>query len=346
MKLKYQIGGTLPLGGSSKSNQFLPKPIQKIPEINVNGIDRRLRFDRREADHKNGRKVISETFFDYYNGGNRYLGDLAPIRGGRTIYTSPKGNDTLYWNQPSTWIDYENGFMPVGGNQVGAKTNFFKNLKKPLIRTHQTGGQFKENLNPPSRGFLGEMKTNLQQGNEIFGRMVNSTPVQLLLTGITSGIGGMFGPTMKISKTAKELATNPRNAIRKFSRNLNARKGDPTYRWTKTSGNLREGGAHDYQFPGMGSRTRMKVNSAARSEGSGYSAQPTLNANPTYQRASAPAQTPMQRTWNHQRSVPVEWQASRRVMQRNNLIDQARDWRNYIFESPRFGGANFKVIPK
>lgn len=214
------------------------------------------------------------------------------------------------------------------------------------LMKHQEGGRFQEDLTPPSRGFLGEMKTNLQQGNEIFGRMVSSTPVQLLLTGITSGVGGMFGPTMKISKTAKELVTNPRNAIRKFSRNLNARKGDPTYRWTKTSGNLREGGAHEYQFPGIGSGTRMKINSAARSEGSGYSAQPTLNANPTYQRASAPAQTPMQRTWNHQRSVPVEAQASRRVMQRNNLIDQARDWRNYIFESPRFGSANFKVIPR
>ena len=226
------------------------------------------------------------------------------------------------------------------------KQNDFRYALRNKISKHQDGGQFQEDLTPPSRGLFGEIGTNLQQGNEMFGRIVGSTPVQLLLTGITSGIGGMFGPTMKVSKTAKELVTNPRNAIRKFSRNLNARKGDPTYRWTKTSGNLREGGAYDYQFPGMGSGTRMKINSAARSEGSGYSAQPTLNANPTYQRASAPAQTPMQRTWNHQRSVPVEWQASRRVMQRNNLIDQARDWRNYIFESPRFGGANFKVIPK
>lgn len=295
----------------------------------------------------------------------------------RIVHSSidPAYNDTVYAERPSSFR-LVNGTIRAAGNNYyfGKKQRYslpifggflhnnydastpeeqqeYDTLKRRFntawgVAKHQEGGQFQEDLTPPSRGLFGEIGTNLQQGNEIFGRMVSSTPVQLLLTGITSGIGGMFGPTMKVSKTAKELVTNPRNAIRKFSRNLNARKGDPTYRWTKTSGNLREGGAQDYQFPGIGSRTRMKVNSAARSEGSGYSAQPTLNANPTYQRASAPAQTPMQRTWNHQRSVPVEWQTSRRVMQRNNLIDQARDWRNYIFESPRFGGANFKVIPK
>ena len=360
----YKEGGLIrkhQFGGSSKSNIFLPKQIKSIPEITINGTDKRLWFDRRQKDLGNGYKVTSDVIFDYYDGGNSWLGDMAKIKGARTIYSTPKGNDTIFWNNRNNYTDNGEGLISIGSSEKGAKTNFYNLIRKNkmittgdgsngaldrAIKGYQKGGEFKEDLTPPSRGLFGEIGTNLQQGNEIFGRMVSSTPVQLLLTGITSGIGGMFGPTMKVSKTAKELVTNPRNAIRKFSRNLNARKGDPTYRWTKTSGNLREGGAQEYQFPGIGSRTRMKINSAARSEGSGYSAQPTLNANPTYQRASAPAQTPMQRTWNHQRSVPVEWSASRRVMQRNNLIDQARDWRNYIFESPRFGGANFKVIPK
>ena len=29
--------------------------------------------------------------------------------------------------------------MPVGGNQPGAKANFFKNLKRPLVKEQQGG---------------------------------------------------------------------------------------------------------------------------------------------------------------------------------------------------------------
>lgn len=114
--------------------QNKPNTINSVPEINVNGIDRRWHFDTRESNHGNGYGVKSQTFFDYYDGGDRYLGDSSPIRGGRTIYISPKGNDTLYWHQPSEWIYYQHGFMPVGSNQSGAKANFFKNLKRPLIK--------------------------------------------------------------------------------------------------------------------------------------------------------------------------------------------------------------------
>lgn len=130
-KPSYQEGGEF--GGSNKSNRFAPQPVRSIPETTVNGIDRRWRYDSRQQDHGNGYGVKSQTFFDYYDGGNTYLGDQAPIRGGRTIYMSPQGNDTLYWNQPSKWIWYQHGLMPVGGNQPGAKANFFKNLKRPLI---------------------------------------------------------------------------------------------------------------------------------------------------------------------------------------------------------------------
>ena len=113
--------------------------IHQVPEIISKGIDRRWRFDRRENPQGNGRNTISETFFDYYDGGNDYLGDLAPIRGGRTIYASPSGNDTIYWNQPTDWIQFPSGLMPIGKSQPGAKENFFKNLKRPLVK-HQTGG--------------------------------------------------------------------------------------------------------------------------------------------------------------------------------------------------------------
>ena len=168
---KHQIGGTLETLrqslGLEKKNEVIKaqegskifpfNPIQKtkfqlphandvisaVPNVEVNGIDRRWRFDTRETNHGNGYGVKSQTFFDYYNGGNRYLGDSAPIRGGRTIYKSPKGNDTLYWNQPSKWIDFQNGYMPVGGNQPGAKANFFKNLKRPLVK-EQEGGTIDE----------------------------------------------------------------------------------------------------------------------------------------------------------------------------------------------------------
>jgi len=155
LKKKFEFGGTIDdlrksLGlekknitkaqeglkviGSNKSNRFAPQPVRSIPETTVNGIDRRWHFDTRQQDHGNGYGVKSQVFFDYYNGGNQYLGDLAPVKGGRTIYMSPHGNDTLYWSQPSKWIHYQDGLMPLGGNQPGAKTNFFKNLRRPLIK--------------------------------------------------------------------------------------------------------------------------------------------------------------------------------------------------------------------
>lgn len=196
-----QNGDKLPQGGSNKSNRFAAQPIKQIPEVTVNGIDRRWRYDRRQQDHGNGHKVISDTFFDYYDGGNRYLGDLAPIRGGRTIYVSPKGNDTLYWNQPEKWIDFADGFMPVGKNQPGAKRNFFKNLKRPLIKTHQNGGEFKENLNPPTDGVVGELKRNIRNGLQQGKRMAGSVPLNILLGGIGSGMTGI-----NIASKAKQFA--------------------------------------------------------------------------------------------------------------------------------------------
>jgi hypothetical protein len=68
--------------------------------MEVKGNDKRWRLDKRSMDLGNGRGISSEVFYDYYNGGNTWLGDNAVVRGGRTIYSSPKGNDTIYWNTP------------------------------------------------------------------------------------------------------------------------------------------------------------------------------------------------------------------------------------------------------
>lgn len=153
---KHQIGGTietlrqslgleknitkaeggLKFGGSNKSNRFIPQPVRSIPETTVNGIDRRWHFDSRQQDLGNGYGMQTDVFYDYYNGGNQFLGDSAIPRGGRTIYKSPHGNDTLYWNTPAIedgWYKHV-GNMLVGPSQPGAKANFFRNLKRPLFK--------------------------------------------------------------------------------------------------------------------------------------------------------------------------------------------------------------------
>ena len=331
-----------------------PKLITK----SYGGGDKLPTAPKAEVRYANSQRLYNEDPYfrystKYQNGENTGVVQNTPYSTIPAIITQQIiGNDTIYRETPDQKRFRLRGF-PV--TRTASSTDDNKQEYRTMqnrfntawgIAKHQDGGEFKENLEPPSRDFFDQMGENIRQGHDIMGRIVSSPAVQILTTGIAAGTGGMFGPTMKISKTAKELVINPRNAIRKFARNLNAKKGDPTYRWTKTSGDIRHGGAIDYQYPGMGSRARMKVNSAGRSEGSRYSAQSQLNTNPTYQKASSPVQTPMQRTWNNQRAEPVEWQASRRVMQRNNLIDQARDWRNYIFESPKYGWANFKLIPK
>jgi len=108
----YQGGGEF--GGSNKSNRFAPQPVRSIPETTVNGIDKRWHLDKRNMDLGNGRGVSSEVFYDYYNGGNTWLGDDAIVKGGRTIYSSPKGNDTIYWNTPII----EDGWNKHVGNML------------------------------------------------------------------------------------------------------------------------------------------------------------------------------------------------------------------------------------
>ena len=158
--------------------------------------------------------------------------------------------------------------------------------------------------------------------------------MQTLLAGIGSGVAGMAGPTVRILKdtrTALGSKAGFRNAMRKIARNLNAKKGNPEFNWIKTSGEMKQGGYTDRAFPGMGAGPRRIVSRATRSEGSGYNAQSILNNNPVYQQARKnpsslgyhPSQTP---------ATNQGYTTSNRVFQRNRLIDQARDWRNWIFK--------------
>ena len=92
-------------------------------------------FDRREANIGNGRRVISENIFDYDDGYGNYAGDMARTLGGRMIYISPSGNDTIYYNYPERWMPTDDGFMPVATramNQRAAKKNFYKQTKKSV----------------------------------------------------------------------------------------------------------------------------------------------------------------------------------------------------------------------
>lgn len=148
---KHQIGGTLEtlrtsLGLEKKNlikaqqgTKFGAPKTNVLPEATVNGIDRRLRFDRRTSELGNGHRVISDVLYDYYNGGNHYLGDLAQVKGGRTIYQGPRGNDTIFWKTPNKWLSSEGGFMDVGSPERGAKRNFYNVLRtNKFIPAHGT----------------------------------------------------------------------------------------------------------------------------------------------------------------------------------------------------------------
>ena len=134
---KHQDGttkGGIKFGGSNKSNRFVSQG--KSPEVTVTGTDRRWKFDRRDANLGNGHHVINDVIYDYYNGGNSYLGDLAVVRGGRTIYTGPRGNDTIFFKDPNTLRMVGDYFMQMGPAQEGARKNFYNIVRnKPLLPT-------------------------------------------------------------------------------------------------------------------------------------------------------------------------------------------------------------------
>jgi hypothetical protein len=108
---RFKIGGGTSPATPYNRGLSSPNTIQSMPEITVNGIDRRIRFDRRSRNLGNGYGITSDVLYDYYGGGNHYLGDLAKILGGRTIYQTPKGNDTVFWKKPTDEVEFEHGWM-------------------------------------------------------------------------------------------------------------------------------------------------------------------------------------------------------------------------------------------
>lgn len=116
----------------------------ELPEVSVQSTKRYpFDVDRRSTNLGNGYSIISDAIFDSYgNDLTGYKGDLEPIRGLRTIYTTPSGRDTIYQNynpnyQYSSdssyprgrWIPYESGYMPIASGS-GDKKTFNRLLKK------------------------------------------------------------------------------------------------------------------------------------------------------------------------------------------------------------------------
>lgn len=119
--------------GSYNNPVQLPELVVTTPETFKPYV-----FDRRELKFPDNRGVISENIFDYSHDDSGHLypregaGDAARTMGGRNIYYGPNGNDTVYYKNPSDWVWYEHGLMPVGksNNQKKAKDNFKQNLNK------------------------------------------------------------------------------------------------------------------------------------------------------------------------------------------------------------------------
>lgn len=99
-------------------------------------------FDRRSADIGDNRQVITETIYDYDDGQGNWLGDLAKILGTRTIYKTPKQNDTIYsyTHDPKIYLHTGTGYMGVANreeDQKGAKTNFLQQVRTTVLPENQ-----------------------------------------------------------------------------------------------------------------------------------------------------------------------------------------------------------------
>lgn len=156
---KHQLGGWISWLGQEgvptlRSLQYYGSynnPVQ-LPELVVTGQERvPLSFDRRQYGFPGGRSIITDALYDYYHTddgtytGDDYMGDNAPVRGGRVIYVNPdKQNDTIWVeptprvNDPAVWEKYgskpnsyvEFQYLPAAENQNKAKQTFYKNVKK------------------------------------------------------------------------------------------------------------------------------------------------------------------------------------------------------------------------
>lgn len=133
---KKQTGGSL--NGTTKSNRFYTT--QTLPEVVVKG-NKPYRFDRRVSNIGPGYNVISDVLYNEYDSDGTYLGDLSPIMGGRTIFQTPTGNDTIYGGVEHPYYTRQKYTYKVGSqaipinrnNQIKNKNNFYKNIKKSHV---------------------------------------------------------------------------------------------------------------------------------------------------------------------------------------------------------------------
>lgn len=138
---KAQTG--LKFGGSNKDNRFVSQQ-NVLPEVVVKG-NRPYRFDRRTTDLGNGYKMTSDVMYDEYDKNGGYYGDLSGIMGGRVIYQTPFGNDTIYGGREASYLNdpqryklqgQDQGFMEVPmnrNNQNAHKANFYRMIKKSHV---------------------------------------------------------------------------------------------------------------------------------------------------------------------------------------------------------------------
>jgi hypothetical protein len=89
--------------------------------------------------------MISDVMYDEYDKNGNYWGDLSGIMGGRVIYQTPFGNDTIYGGRQAAYLNdpqrytlegYDHGFMEVPmnrNNQNAYKTNFYRMVRKSHV---------------------------------------------------------------------------------------------------------------------------------------------------------------------------------------------------------------------
>ena len=80
------------------------------------GGNRPFLFDRRTEDWGLGYNRIADIIYDIYDEQGDYKGDYSGIRGGRIIYQTPYGNDTIYGGDEGPYADVMYG-VPEGTSQ-------------------------------------------------------------------------------------------------------------------------------------------------------------------------------------------------------------------------------------
>lgn len=120
-------------------------PRNVLPEVVVKSRRLPYRFDRRVSNKGNGYKMISDVLYDEYDDKGQYWGDLSGVMGGRTIYQTPFGNDTVYGGRQASYLndpqryrleDASSGWMEVPmnrNNQKANKLNFYRTVRKSHI---------------------------------------------------------------------------------------------------------------------------------------------------------------------------------------------------------------------